>query len=417
MEALKTIAVTACLITGRERAAIAIISLRGDKASELINQNFTPATLRKICRGDVRYGTWHGRGVWHGPEVNSENVVPSESVVIAYLHPTDTCEKGAGSFFGTSTTHHSKTVENWEIHCHGGAAAIQRILDDLSAAGATIVDSDDLLAIAGISELRQESLNALGHTTTIRTAAIVLDQVRGAMADFAYNALRCLDSEAEDAIDLIHHQAREILGLSEFGKHLTVPWSVVLAGSPNVGKSSLINAIVGYRRSITLDRPGTTRDVLHADAIIDGWPILLSDTAGIRTNPAESIEQQGIERARDALRRADLVLWIEDAADELSSRPPADLESTRRWLRVVNKIDLARQLPQLPAPQTIQTSATLGIGIDALRLAIVSKLIPEMPPAGFPVPIGERQTRILNGITSAENTLSLRPLLIQLRGH
>ncbi len=415
MEALKTIAVTACLITGRERAAIAIISLRGDNASELINQNFTPATSRKICRGDVRYGVWHGPGVWQGPGVNSENVVPSESVVVAYLHPTDNRENGAGPFFGSSKTHDSNTVENWEIHCHGGAAAIQRILDDLSAAGATIVDSDNLLAIAGISELQQESLNALGLTTTIRTAAIVLDQVRGAMSDFACGALRCLDSEAEDAIDLIHRQAREILRLSEFGKHLTLPWSVVLAGSPNVGKSSLINAIVGYRRSITLDRPGTTRDVLHADAIIDGWPILLSDTAGIRTNPAESIEQQGIERARDALRRADLVLWIEDAADELSSRPPTDLESTRRWLRVVNKIDLVRQLSQLPASQAIETSATLGIGIDALRQAIVSKLISEIPPAGFPVPISERQTRILNDISSADNTLSLRPLLIQLR--
>ena len=410
MEALKTIAVTACLITGRERAAIAIISLCGNHAFEIINQNFTPATTREICRGDVRYG------IWHGPGIKGDNTVPTESVVVAFLDATDHRENGAGPFFGTTKPLDANTAENWEIHCHGGAAAIQRILDDIGAAGATIVDSDEVLARAGISELRQEALNAIGRTMTVRTAAVVLDQVRGAMTNFVSDARLQLEGNSENAIDFIHRQAKEILSFSEFGKHLTEPWSVVLAGSPNVGKSSLINAIVGYQRSITLDRPGTTRDVLHADAIIDGWPILLSDTAGIRTNPAESIERLGIERAREALRMADLVLWIEAAPGCESTAPPVDLESTRRWLRVVNKIDLARQLSTSPKSQAVQTSATLGTGIDALRQAIVTKLTPKLPPTGFPVPLGKRQVGILKDILAAENATSLQQLLKQLQG-
>ena len=396
----------ACLVSGRDRAAIAVISVRGHGASKVVLQNFTSAASREIHRGDVRYGTWHGPSKVPGDQ--DAMTLPGESVVVALL---------------------DELVDDWEIHCHGGEAAIERILQDLHFAGAAIVDSQDWLIGNDISMLKEESIDAISRVTTMRTAAIVLDQVRGAMEDFVQHALAFLKSDEVGAIESIHNQTKTMLGYSDLGKHLTEPWSVVLAGAPNVGKSSLINALVGYQRSITLDRPGTTRDVLHADAVIDGWPIVLSDTAGIRTDPSETIEQQGIKRACEMLRTADLVLWVQDAADEGGDLEPG-IDLLRPSIRVRNKVDLISSAPEscrdsetlasqkdAATAQVVQTSATLGTGIDRLRQAIIATLIPEVPFAGAPVPLCDRQVRGLANILAANDARSMERSLKQLLGH
>jgi len=396
----------ACLVSGRDRAAIAVISVRGNSASEVILRNFTSAASRAIHRGDVRYGTWHSPTKVLGDQNATE--LPSESVVVALL---------------------DELVDDWEIHCHGGEAAIERILQDLHFAGAAIVDSQDWLIGNDINKLREEAIDAISRVTTMRTAAIVLDQVRGAMKDFVQHALAFLESDEVGAIESIHSQTKTMLGYSDLGKHLTEPWSVVLAGAPNVGKSSLINALVGYQRSITLDRPGTTRDVLHADAVIDGWPIVLSDTAGIRTNPSETIEQQGIKRACEMLRTADLVLWVQDAVDEDGDLEPG-IELLRPSIQVWNKVDLIASAPEpcrdsetlashkgAAIGRVVQTSAKFGTGIDHLRQAIIATLIPEVPLAGAPVPLCDRQVRGLANILAANDARSMERSLKQLRGH
>ena len=388
MEATNSIPVTACLITGRERAAIAVISVCGGGAADVIARNFTSAGPRVSYRGDVRYGSWHGSAD------RGASALPSESVVVAFLdQPIDHCE----------------------VHCHGGEAAIDRILDDLHSAGAVIIDSRDVVAGNCASLLRHEAVEAISKVTTTRTAAVALDQVRGAMVDFVTLALASFGNDPAQAIGSIHDQAKSMLRLSNFGKHLTEPWSVVLAGAPNVGKSSLINALVGYQRSITLDRPGTTRDVLHADAVIDGWPIRLSDTAGIRTNPAEAIERQGIERARETLRTADLVLWVQDATAIYGSESLEDLPSPS--ICVFNKVDLATRPTASSRWPVVETSATLGKGIDRLRQEIITALIPLVPDAGAPIPLCERQIRGLGTILAADDASSMEQSLKQLRGY
>ena len=95
---------------------------------------------------------------------------------------------------------------------------------------------------------------------------------------------------------------REWLAWEDFGLHLTRPWNVVLAGRPNVGKSSLINALLGYTRSIVFDQPGTTRDVVTAATAIDGWPIELSDTAGLRESPSRWRRRESSGRGRHSRR-------------------------------------------------------------------------------------------------------------------
>ncbi len=84
-----------------------------------------------------------------------------------------------------------------------------------------------------------------------------------------------------------------VLRWTDLGTHLATPWRVVLAGAPNVGKSSLINALLGYGRAIVFDQPGTTRDVVTADAAIEGWPITLADTAGLH-DASDATESAGI---------------------------------------------------------------------------------------------------------------------------
>src|SRR5262249_36933342 len=156
---------------------------------------------------------------------------------------------------------------------------------------------------------------------------------------------------------------------------------VVIAGRPNVGKSSLINALVGYQRAIVFDQPGTTRDVVTASTVIDGWPISLSDTAGLHgTN--DQLEAAGIELARARLAQADLVIWVLDATaasgellEELQRQiNELGLRLPNKRLVVLNKIDRA---PGRSVPEgVIATSATDGGGVEKLLAEISSALVP-----------------------------------------
>src|SRR6185503_7750192 len=123
-----------------------------------------------------------------------------------------------------------------------------------------------------------------------------------------------------------------LLALAEVGLHLTTPWRVVFAGPPNVGKSSLVNALLGYPRAIVYDQPGTTRDVLTASTAFDGWPFELRDTAGLRDGISlDSVEVEGVARARAQIATADLVVFVHDRSAGLD-RQFAQPRTARRVL-------------------------------------------------------------------------------------
>ncbi len=143
---------------------------------------------------------------------------------------------------------------------------------------------------------------------------------------------------------------------------------VVLAGRPNVGKSSLLNRLAGEERAIVTPVPGTTRDALRETIQIEGVPIVVVDTAGLHASPDE-IEQIGMERARSEMARADLVLLVLDAVDPV---PPADLLPTAgKRITVVNKIDLVPGMAEGKQGDAIHLSAKTGTGLDALRVALL----------------------------------------------
>ncbi len=131
-------------------------------------------------------------------------------------------------------------------------------------------------------------------------------------------------------------------------------------GAPNVGKSSLVNALAGYERSIVAPTPGTTRDVVTTNIAIDGWPIELADTAGLR-EATEALEGEGIDRARSAGQSSDLVLWVLDAA----ASPVLPSSSLAHVVLLVNKIDLPSAWNLQDVAGATHVSALRGEGLPS----------------------------------------------------
>ena len=153
---------------------------------------------------------------------------------------------------------------------------------------------------------------------------------------------------------------------------LTQGISIAIIGAPNAGKSSLLNRLSGEEAAIVTDIPGTTRDLLKVDLVLDGLPVRLVDTAGLR-DTTDPVEVEGVRRARLEAERADLVLEVRDLAADQSIAEPS---SSQRTLRVENKIDLVDAAPGLvkESPSTVRASCLTGAGIEALKGAIKERV-------------------------------------------
>jgi tRNA modification GTPase len=264
-----------------------------------------------------------------------------------------------------------------ELHTHGGREVVQFVQELIAARGAEVCTWQDLERDTG-GAVYAAALAALAGALTARTAAIALDQVQGAFAAALasiQSALAMGDQSLAD--DLLGQLER----WSDIGTHLTTPWTVVIAGAPNVGKSSLVNALAGYHRSVVSPLPGTTRDVVTTLVALDGWPVELADTAGWH-DAADALEREGIQRAGEALGTADLCVWVLDASVS-PVWPAANLGKT---LLVVNKSDLAPAWPVSEHPDAVQVSAQTGAGLAELCAKIAAALVPELPAPHSAVP-------------------------------
>ena len=232
-----------------------------------------------------------------------------------------------------------------EVHCHGGPSVATRLVEALTAAGGTQVSPQEWLRSNHASPIAAAARAALAKATTLRAAAILLDQYHGALERALEKILDQLhrgeDSAAAESIE-------GLLAVAPCGCHLVEPWRVVVAGRPNVGKSSLVNALLGFRRAIVHDTPGTTRDLLTARTAIDGWPIELCDTAGLR-DAEHILEQEGINLARQRAESASLVLLVFDATRRWSDEDSDACRHFPNAILVFNKIDLL-EAPEGPHP-------------------------------------------------------------------
>ncbi|HEY0981265.1 GTPase [Schlesneria sp.] len=293
-----------------------------------------------------------------------------------------------------------------EIHCHGGDSAVERILKDLEEATYQVVDWQTQLTISD-DILQAECQETLSRTTTWRTTQIALEQAGGLLRQ-AFQEMVWTTDEAT-----LLSRLDSLIRWSNFGLHLSNPWNVVLTGRPNVGKSSLINGLLGYERAIVFDQPGTTRDVVTGETAFEGWPVVLADTAGIRQD-AHALESQGIALAQARLRTADLQIVLLD----LSQVPtPDDFELLRQWpeaLVVANKADLSVQWDEALPENVLQVSAKRGQGLAELQSEIVKRLVPEVPPTGTAVPLNPRQVAILQQARSAGEMTVRRAMLSKL---
>jgi tRNA modification GTPase len=194
------------------------------------------------------------------------------------------------------------------------------------------------------------------------------------------------DGKVSADLRAIAHQLVQIKAGAQLGRLVRDGMTLVIAGRPNAGKSSLMNALAGEDRAIVTEVPGTTRDLLREEVQIDGLPVHLIDTAGLRQSD-DPVEREGIRRARAEIAKADLVLWVADDqshhAWEVSDLPP--LPGNVPILRVLNKIDLTgRPSGPVEGSADAQTalSAKTGRGLDYLRLFIKDLMGYQAPTEG-----------------------------------
>ncbi len=278
-----------------------------------------------------------------------------------------------------------------ELHCHGGHAAVAMIERVLVERGCRPVAWQDWAAGHHQDPIAAAACLALADARTERTAAILLDQYHGALRralEEIEASLRRGDTASAG------RQVEILLARADLGRHLVRPWRVVLGGNVNVGKSSLINALLGYGRAIVHAQPGTTRDVVTAGTAIEGWPVELSDTAGLRSGD-DTVERAGVQRAEEQLAAADLAVLVFDAATPWSPRDRQLIEARPSALVVHNKCDL----PPAPGARStgLSISASTGEGVEALLRVIAARLVPDPPPPGAAVPFTAEQFQRLHG--------------------
>ncbi len=340
----------ACL-TPPGTAAIAVLAVRGPLAWTWARQYVRPvsASLAELPESPKENQTWLGR------IGQAQGVRDDVLVALKRVEPTP-----------------------WvEIQCHGGAEVVRWITELFTTAGASACSWQELERATSDNPLRTAALIALTQAPTVRTASILLDQYHGAFARAVTEILTTAANDPERAGNLLADLAR----YTDLGCHLTAPWKVAILGPPNVGKSSLVNALAGYQRSLVSAIPGTTRDVVSTVIAVDGWPIELFDTAGLRTG-SESLEQQGILLARQAASTADLCVWVFDA----SAAPVWPDDTLPNWREVVNKIDLAPACDLATATGAVHVSARTGAGVGDLVHALADWLVPQPPRTGAAVP-------------------------------
>ncbi len=268
--------------------------------------------------------------------------------------------------------------QNVEIHCHGGSATVEQISTVLSQHGFRLVVPLDFDHGKFQSLWRAEINICLGRSMTRRTAEILVNQqalLPGWMGDLRRAIV------LGDWIVAIQ-QIDDILAWEKYGRHLTEPRSVVLCGQPNVGKSSLINRIAGFERVIVDPTPGTTRDVVTQLTAVDGWPVQLMDTAGLRDNALDPIESEGIRKAQVLMEQADCVVGVFDASQLWSASDQQLAENTTVDLLVFNKQDIAVTCKR---PSGASVSAISGDGIADFLGQLIQRLIPEHPSQEQPL--------------------------------
>jgi tRNA modification GTPase len=363
---------------------IGIIRVSGPKARDIARLLF------KSSKGDDAYKSHH---LYHGDIISPETGTVIDEVLIALMMKP-----------------HSYTGEDvLEINCHGGYVVLQSVLSEVVKAGARLAEPGEFTRHAFLNNrIDLSQAEAIADMTTAKTDrglalavshlkgnfAEKIEKIRTSIIDVLVSLETAIDFSDEDVeVRNPSEIAKEIAFIVEELHQLAVTYregkiyrdgiQAVITGRPNVGKSSLLNRLLGEKRAIVTPIPGTTRDFIEEIISIRGIPVKLTDTAGIR-EPENIIETEGIHFVWEKISQADVVIVLLDGSEALTSE---DVEIIRRsrekkYLLVVNKTDLQHMLDEkkismiVPDGNTpIWISAKHGDGIPALKDALYTLML------------------------------------------
>lgn len=338
--------------------------------------------------------------------VSDKDIRPKENKKLLYGHiydGDDMVDEVLVSFMYGPQTY--TTEDMVEIYCHGSIVSLKRILEVLLDRGASLADKGEFTKRAflnGRLDLSQaEAVAELIDATSKASYEASLNQLRGSLSreinsvrGSVQGLLASMEvlinfSEDEDYLDdsNIREQILEIesrldglIESSKKGRLIKDGINTIILGKPNVGKSSLLNALLRQNRAIVTDIPGTTRDVIEESIVIDSIPINIVDTAGIR-DTSDLVEQIGVERSIDLAKSADLLIGVFDASRDFDEEDEKiiDLMKDKKALAILNKIDLGLKTNEddlaskLGEGLVICTSIKENKGVEDLEEAI-SKL-------------------------------------------
>lgn len=371
----------AAISTPRGEGGIGIIRISGDKSFEILDRIFnTKNPNRDLGFYKFNYGFIHDNG----------KIVDEVMVVRMKAPKTYTCEDVV------------------EINCHGGHLISEKVLELVLKNGARHAEQGEFTKRAfmnGRIDLSQaEAVMDIIHGKTEKSISLSLEQLRGdlrdkiasfkkALLDVTAHVNVVLDypeegiddplpSNLRENLENVYAEADRLISSYDKGKKIKEGIKTVIAGKPNVGKSTLLNSLLKEERAIVTHIPGTTRDVIEEIINIKGIPLVLTDTAGIRKTE-DIVENIGVEKSKKFIENADLVLLVLDASRELESEDREVIEEiqnhNKKTIVLLNKIDLERkiELDEFGLENILEISAKDNIGIEDMEERIYSYIVEE----------------------------------------
>ena len=338
------------------------------------------------------------------------NELPSHTLTHGHvIDPSSSDEVVDEVMLGVMRAPKTYTTEDIvEFNCHGGSIPLTSVLELVVREGARLAEPGEFTKRAflnGRLDLTQaEAVAELISSKTELSRKIAIDALSGKLSENVNqlsDRLASLLAEIEASIDFpdedldfmkvemqlntarkVQRDLMTLLETAPEGQIIKEGVKIAILGKPNVGKSSLFNALIASARAIVTDIPGTTRDTIEETINIDGIPINIIDTAGIR-HTDDMVEQEGVQRSRDILKKAELLLLMFDASEPLneSDFELIDYAKRNRAILILNKIDLPILTPQHVLSGhcqdfcVIKTAITEGKGIDTLKDAIRDTLL------------------------------------------